>query len=185
MGHVVPRVMSQYVVEIHVVDFVRCLRGKSLVDKHVLRICQLHLEIVEDGPEPAHRDKARLALILVLKEWLDQESAVTNICAKSLQNCVQRLFLLVIQHVVWVQDGGSLPASDLFCWVFLQVFFRENFFNFLAERDVVHHGWVVWNLEVGLQSVQLRICQLNFLSVQNTSELLVWKVAFPEQVMVL
>ena len=71
--------MSEDEVEFDIVDLIGSTSLESLQNYGVLLVRNLHLEVVEDGAEPCEVHKARSALVLILKVWLDQESSVLHI----------------------------------------------------------------------------------------------------------
>lgn len=87
-GFVVARVLSEDVVEFHIVDLISSLGLESLVNKGEFLLSAQKLNIVEDGAEAGHGDEATSGAVLVLEEGLDQESAKSHLLSKSEQDGV-------------------------------------------------------------------------------------------------
>ena len=83
-------------VKLNIVDFVGSFSLESLLNDGVLRICNLHPEVVKDGLEACEGDEARVVAVLVLEVGLDQDAAVSDISSEALEASNQDTFLCVI-----------------------------------------------------------------------------------------
>ena len=184
-GLVVTRVVPKHVVELHVVDLVGGLGLEALLNDGVLLVGHLHFEVVEDGAEAGEGDEARAALILVLEVRLDQQAAVLHIRAEAHQAGDKHLLFVVVEHVLWIQDGGRLELVGPLCWLLLEVLIREDSVKVVAEGRVVDKAGVIGQGERFLQSLVLLWGQEDALSVERATELLGWKVALAKSVVVL
>ena len=94
--------MSQHIVKLNIVDFVGSFSLESLLNDGVLRICNLHPEVVKDGLEACEGDEARVVAVLVLEVGLDQDAAVSDVGSKALEASNQDTFLCIIQDILGV-----------------------------------------------------------------------------------
>ena len=72
MGKMISWVVSHDVVELNIIDFIRCFSRKTFLDDVEFLFWDLHLEVVKDRSETGEVNKASPGLILVLVVWLDQ-----------------------------------------------------------------------------------------------------------------
>lgn len=179
--------MSQHVVELHVVDLVGSLSLETFVDQRELRLAGLKLEVVEDGAEPSHADEAGSALVFILEERLNQQTAVGNLRAESLHNSVQNLFLFAVKHITGVQNARSSKAGQALRRVLLKVVFGEDLGNVLAEVHVVNERRVsgVFDGVHFLQKFVLFQGKLHLLRVQHRSKFGGRKHSLAQEVVVL
>ena len=103
-------VVSEHPVELDVVDFVGGLGLESPVNQSKLLLGDYYFHVVEDRSESGIGDKSTVALVLVLEEWLNQESSVSNISTNSLQAGLENSFLRLTELVLWVENGWSLES---------------------------------------------------------------------------
>lgn len=78
-------VVSQYPVELHVINFVCSLGLESLVNQVELALGDYYFHVIEDRSESCVCNESAVALVLVLEEWLNQESSVSHVSSDSLQ----------------------------------------------------------------------------------------------------
>ena len=145
---VVSGVVSEHPVELHVINFVCGLGLESLVNEVELARGDYYFHVIEDGSESGVGNKSTVALVLILEEWLDQESSVSDVSADSLQAGFQVSLFTLGQLVLWVEDRWSLESIQSFGGVLLKVFLCENAFDFLIKPNVVHLGGVLWASEM-------------------------------------
>jgi hypothetical protein len=107
---VVSGVVSEYPVELDVVDFVGGLGLESLVNQSKLLLGDYYFHVVEDRSESGIGDKSTVALVLVLEEWLNQESSVSNISTDSLQAGLENSLFRLTELVLWVENGWGLEC---------------------------------------------------------------------------
>jgi len=182
---VVSRVVSQDVVELDVVDFIRSLGLESLADDGELFRTHEQLHIIKNRLETSVLDEARVASVLVLEERLQQESPILHIRSNSHQAVMEDSLFLVVDDIFRIQNAGSLELLELLCGVLFKSFFSEDEFDLVIEVNVIHLERVRRYLEVILQHFKFLIRQLNLLRVEDTSELLSREDAFPQKIMIL
>lgn len=102
--------MSEHPVELDVIDFVGGLGLESLVNERKLLLGDYYFHVVEDRSESGVGDKSTVALVLVLEEWLDQKSSVSNVSSDSLQAGLENSLLRLTELVLWVKNGWGLEA---------------------------------------------------------------------------
>ena len=93
---VVAGVVSQHVVELHVVDLVGCFGREAFRNDCILLFRDTHFEVVEDRPEAGEVYEPSSCLVLVLEVRLHQQSSVFHVLAKSAQTPHQHLLFSVI-----------------------------------------------------------------------------------------
>ena len=86
---------------------------------------------------------------------LDQQAAVLHIRAKAHQAGDKHLLFVVVEHVLWIQDGGCLELVGPLCWLLLEVLIREDSVKVVAEGRVVDKASVIGQGERFLQSLVL------------------------------
>lgn len=82
-------------VKLNVVDFVSSLGLESLVDQVVFSVSDPQLLIIENRSETSIANKSTVALVLILKERLDKQSSMSNVCTDSLHHSIQLNFFLL------------------------------------------------------------------------------------------
>jgi len=115
----IPRVKSQHMVELHIIDFILSSCLEPLVDEEVFSVSYPQLLVVEDTSEPGVADKSTLGLVFVLEEWFNQQTTVFHICANSQQNGVELTLLGGGKLVAGVEDGGHFEVGERFGGVLL------------------------------------------------------------------
>ena len=97
-------------VEFNIVDLISCLGLESLVDQVVFSVGDPQLLIIEDRSETRVADESAVALVLVLEEWFNQKSSMSNISSDSHHAGIQLGLLFMGQAALWVQDRWSLEG---------------------------------------------------------------------------
>ena len=110
-GLVVARVVSEDVVELDIIDLVGSLGLETSLNDVELLLRHLHFEVVEDGTESGERNEAAAALVLILEVWLDQKASVFDVSAEALEHGDKDSFLLVVEHILRVQDRRGIEAT--------------------------------------------------------------------------
>ena len=141
--------------------------------------------VIENGPKSGIRHKAALRLILVLEEWLDEESAVLHVSSNSHHCHLELLLFLLSKLILGVQDRGSRIIGQSLGWILLQIFGSEDLLDFFVEVEVSHLGWLCRVSVVILQQLILLRGQLYLLGVEGRSELGCIDLALSQWVVVL
>jgi len=157
-------------VEFNVVDLVLCLCLESFIDKVVLPVSDPQLHGIKDGAEPAVGYESTIAFVLVLEEWLDEQSPMVHVDSDSLQALLQLFFLRLGEGVLRVQNRRSVVGRKSNLRVLLKSFYRENLLDLIIEVRVPDLYWVDRAPERLLQQVVLLLRQLYLLGVESSSE---------------
>ena len=91
-------------IELDVIDLIGSLGGETFLDNGVLFFRDLHLEVVEDGPEATEVDEASSCAVLVLEVRLDQQSSVADIGSESCEAGCQHSLFGLDEDIFWVED---------------------------------------------------------------------------------
>ena len=158
-------------VEFNVIDFIGCLSLESLIDQVVFTIGYPQLLSVEDRPETGVGNETTVALVLVLEEWLDQQSAVSDVSSNSLHANVEFGLFSFRQLSLSIQDGWRIVSGQGFLWCLLQILLCEDFLNLFIEVEVSNLQWVPRASVVVLKFLIFFSRQLEFLCIQCGSEL--------------
>ena len=172
-------------VKLHIIDLIGSLRLEALLNDIQLLLSHLHTEVVEDGAESGEGDEAASALILILEVWLDQQTTVLNIGAKALEHGYEDTLLLVVQHVLRVENRGCVESSRQRCRVLLDSLVCEDVVKLITEGNIVDEPGVVGRGEVVLQALEFCRCEKDALAVENTTEFLRGQVTLSECIKVL
>lgn len=181
---VVARVVSEHVVELHVVDLVGGSGLEALRNYGILCVGHPHLEVVEDGAEPGEVHETASALILVLEVGLDQQATVLDVCAESLEAGHEDTLLLIVEHVLGVEDRRCLERVESPLWVFLESLVGKDHLSVFAESHVVDETLVRWEGKVVLKAQVLLVSQIDLMRVKSASEFLSRDIALPQRIVV-
>jgi len=82
---------------------------------------------------------------------------------------VKALLLVVVEHVLGVQNRGGLESSKGLCWVLFEVLLSEDITNLLSKVNVVNKGCVrvILNVVVFLEELVLVGGQLDLVGVED------------------
>lgn len=144
-------VVSEYPVELNIIDFVSGLGLESFVNEVELVLGDYYFHVVKDRSESGVGNEPTVALVLILEEWFDQESSVSDVSSDSSEASLKVSLLTLGKLVLWVEDGWSLEGAQCFSWVLLKIFLCEDAFDLLVESDVVDLSWISWASEMILK----------------------------------
>lgn len=144
-------VVSEYPVKLNIINFVCGLSLESLVNEVELTLGDYYFHVVKDRSESGVGNEPTVALVLILEEWLDQESSVSDVSSNSSEAGLEVSLLRLAKLVLWIKDGWGLEGTQCFSWVFLKIFLCEDAFDLLVESHVVDLGWISWASEVILK----------------------------------
>lgn len=151
----VTRVVSQNVVKLDVIDLVGSLGHESLLNDVELLLANLHAEVVKDGAETSECDETAAVLILVLEVWFDQQTAQLDISAEALEHGDKNALLLIVKHILRVQDGRRVETAWQSRRVLLQRLVCEDVVELITEVDVVNEASIVGHGIMFLQALEL------------------------------
>lgn len=172
-------------IKLDVVDLVVGLGLEAFENNLILLLADLKFHCVKDRHEPRVGDEAALALVLVLEERLDEESSVAHVPAESLEAALEHFLLCIGQDALRVEDRRSLKLHGLLQRVLLEVLLSEDPLNCLVEVDIVDLGGVLGYGEMPLEDLELLVCQIDLLAIEDTSELLRGNGTLAKEVVVL
>jgi hypothetical protein len=106
-------------VELDVVDLIGSSSLEPFINEVELSISYPQLLVVEDRSESCVRHEPTFALVLVLEEWFDQQSAVLHICSDS-DHSGSQLFLLFRSKLhLGIKDRGCRIVRQGLSWLLL------------------------------------------------------------------
>ena len=108
-------------VELDVVDLIGSSSLEPFINEVELSISYPQLLVVEDGPESSVGHEPTFALVLVLEEWLDQQSAVLHVCADSDHRGGQLFLLFRGQIHLRIKDRGCSIVRQCLSWLLLKI----------------------------------------------------------------
>ena len=178
-------VVSEHVVELHIIDLVGCLCLEALLNNRQLLLAHLHFEVVKDGAEASEGDEAAAAPVFVLEVRLNQQTAMLDVNTEALEHGDEDALLLIIEHILGVKDRGRGELSRHCQRVLLDSLVGEDVVELVAEGDIVDEASVVGHREMLFQLLKLSWCEQDALSVEGTTEFLGGEVALPEVIVIL